>query len=192
MWAETVPTGSSVPRCRARDCFARSSIDGRTRVRKTLLACPFDEEPRAAAVSRVLEVSLVHPQPLLLELAHRVVRPRHVEPANDRQVVRPAHQVGEGGRRRAQVDLVEDRGRERVGVAEEHPACLGREEVLVPAGDPRDVRELGSSSTAPPDRDRSPCRGVRTPGSTACRRPPRGRTRASSYRSTPRPACAPA
>ena len=42
----------------------------------------------------------------------------------------------------AQVDLVEDRGRERVRVAEQHAVRVPGQEVLVPAVDARDVGEL--------------------------------------------------
>ena len=88
------------------------------------------------------EVALVHPLTPRLELTHAVVLPRCVEPAHDEEVVRARDQLVEAGRRPAEVDLVKDGGRERVGVREQHAMRERGEEVLVPALDPRDVREL--------------------------------------------------
>jgi len=84
----------------------------------------------------------VHPQPLRLELPDPVVAPGGVEPADEEQVVPARDELVEAGRRRSQVDLMEDRGRERVGVAEEDALRKPGEEVLVPALDARDVCEL--------------------------------------------------
>ena len=103
---------------------------------------PFDEHPRRPARCRPLEVPLVHPVPLLLELPDPVVLPRHLDPAHEVEVVAPLEQLVEGVGRLAEVDLVEQRRRERVGVAEEDLARRAGERVLVPALDPRDVGEL--------------------------------------------------
>ncbi len=61
----------------------------------------------------------MHPVPLLLELPDPVVLPRHLDPADEVEVVAPLEQLVEGVGRLAEVDLVEQRRRERVGVAEE-------------------------------------------------------------------------
>ena len=94
------------------------------------------------ASGRTCEVPLVHGAPLLVEFADPVVAPRHIEPADDEEVVPPLHELCERGRRTAEVHLVEDGRRERVGVPEEDDAREPGEEVLVPAVDARDVREL--------------------------------------------------
>ncbi len=102
----------------------------------------------------------MHPAALRLELADPVVAPRDVEAADDEEVVRSPHQLVEARRGSAEVHLVEHRGRERVGVGEQHHLRETREEVLVPALDPRDVREL----PARPRRVRGPADlGVRAP-----------------------------
>ena len=81
---------------------------------------------------------------------------------------------------------MEERGRERVRVAEEDAARRAREAVLVPALDPGDVGELVARPRCARDRGRAPCRGGRTPGSRRSRTPPPGRGRAWSSRSTRR------
>src|SRR4029079_12961644 len=117
-------------------------VDGIRRFLDPLLQRPFHETPRPTARPRMLEVALVHPASVLLELADAVVAPRHVEPADDEKVVRPVDEFLELGCGDAEVELVEHRRGERVRVGEQHAARERCEEVLVPALHPRDVREL--------------------------------------------------
>ena len=117
-------------------------VDGACGRVEPLLELARRHEPRPAARAHPFEVALLHPPPLRLELANPVVAPGDVEVADDEQVVRPGDEVIEADRGRAEVDLVEEGGRERVRVGEQDTACERREEVLVPAMDPRDVGEL--------------------------------------------------
>jgi hypothetical protein len=81
---------------------------------------------------------------LLLELPDPVVLPRDLDPAHEGQVVAPLEQVVEGMCGLAEIDLVEQRRRERVGVTEEDIAGRSGKGVLVPALNPGDVGELGT------------------------------------------------
>ncbi len=59
----------------------------------------------------------MHPSPLLLELPDPVVPPRHAEPADEEEVVAPLDELVERVRRLAEIDLVEQRRRERIRIA---------------------------------------------------------------------------
>ncbi len=101
-------------------------------------------DPRHAGRAQVLEVSLLH-------RATRVLAPQAQPVAVERrvgvaeQVKRVAARIDqrlELGISLAHVDLVEDRGDECLGVAEEDAVRITGEELLEPVADARDVQEL--------------------------------------------------
>ena len=83
-------------------------VDRGSGPREPLLLRPVHEHPRRPARPAPLEIAVVHPSALLLELPDPVVPPRHVEPADDEEVVAPLEEIVEGVGRLAEIDLVED------------------------------------------------------------------------------------